>query len=219
MSLTDELAKTRANAVKHLPPEKYAVMQANVLALRNSGIEKTMLKVGDQAPAIKLPNAKGELVDVASLLKSGPVIINFYRGGWCPYCNLELRAFQRLLPDITTAGASLIAISPEVPDKSLSTTEKNELTFEVLSDVDQKVGRAFGLVFELSDELQTIYKDFGLDLPDFNGTPDKWELPVPGTYVIGSDGKIIYANADVDYQTRADPQEVLNALKATLKAA
>lgn len=219
MSLENELADMRASAIKRIPADKFAVMQANVAQLRESGITKTMLKKGDKAPAIKLGNAKGETVDVAALLKQGPVVINFYRGGWCPYCNLELRAFQKLLPDIAAAGAQLIAISPEKPDASLSTAEKNALTFEVLSDVGQQVGRAFGLVFTLSDELKAIYAQFGNDLSVVNGTPDEWALPVPATYVIGQDGTILFAHADVDYQYRAEPQEVLAVLKAAAQAA
>ncbi len=98
-------------------------------------------------------------------MRKGPVIVTFYRGGWCPYCNLELQAFQQVLPEIEAAGASLVAISPEKPDDTLSTAEKNALTFEVLSDVGQKVGRAFGLVYDFSDELKCAYKEFGLDIP------------------------------------------------------
>jgi hypothetical protein len=99
------------------------------------------------------------------MLKKGPVVVTFYRGGWCPYCNLELRAFQRVLPDIEAAGASLVAISPEKPDDTLSTAEKNALIFEVLSDVGRKVGRAFPLVYDFSDELKSAYDGFGLDIP------------------------------------------------------
>ena len=219
MSLSDDLANMRAAAVERIPADKFAVMQANIEALRKSGITNTMLKKGARAPEIKLGNARGETIDLTNLLKNGPVIVNFYRGGWCPYCNLELRAYQKLLPEITGAGASLVAISPEQPDASLSTAEKNELTFEVLSDVGQKVGRAFGLVYDLSDELNAIYKGFGNDLSAVNGTPDEWALPVPATYVIDHDGTILYAHADVDYQYRADPAEVLAVLKETTKSA
>ena len=219
MSLSDDLANMRTTAVERIPADKFAVMQANIEGLRKSGITNSMLKKGARAPEIKLGNARGETIDLTNLLKNGPVIVNFYRGGWCPYCNLELRAYQKLLPEITSAGASLVAISPERPDASLSTAEKNELTFEVLSDVGQKVGRAFGLVYDLSDELNAIYKGFGNDLSTVNDTPGEWALPVPATYVIGRDGTILYANADVDYQYRADPAEVLTVLKEAAKAA
>ena len=212
MSLQDQLAEYRAGWYKRVPPERQAIMQRHIEQLRNGAIVHTMLKVGDRAPAIVLNNAKGKIVDVAHLLKKGPVIVTFYRGGWCPYCNLELKAYQEVLPHIAAAGASLIAISPEKPDDSLSTAEKNALTFEVLSDVGQTVGRAFGLVYEFTDELKTAYHGFNLDIPTHNGTPDEWALPVSATYVIDRDGTIIYAHTDPDYRDRADPRDVLKVL-------
>jgi peroxiredoxin len=166
-----------------------------------------------------LNNAKGETVDVAALLKKGPVIVTFYRGGWCPYCNIELKAFQDVLPRINAAGASLVAISPEKPDDSLSTAEKNALTFEVLSDVGHRAGRAFGLVYEFSDELRGVYQGFGLDIPAKNGTPGEWALPVSATYVIDTNGTIIYAYTDADYRDRADPEDVLKVLAKRAAAA
>src|SRR5271165_618300 len=183
MSLKQELAEYRAGWFKRVPAERQAIMERHIAELRN-GLAKTALKVGDRAPAIVLRNARGETVDVPTMLKKGPVIVVFYRGGWCPYCNLELRAFQRILPEITAAGASLVAISPEKPDDTVSTAEKNALTFEVLSDVGQKVGRAFGLVYEFTEELKHAYHGFNLDIPARNDTPNEWALPVSATYVI-----------------------------------
>jgi peroxiredoxin len=169
--------------------------------------------VGDRAPAIVLENATGATVDIGTLLKKGPVIVTFYRGGWCPYCNLELKAYQQILPEIAAAGASLVAISPERPNETVSTAEKNALTFEVLSDVGQTVGRAFGLVYEFTDELKQAYRGFNLDIPTRNGTPGEWALPVSATYVIDRDGVIVYAYTDADYRDRADPRDVLQVLK------
>jgi peroxiredoxin len=160
MSLTEQLADYRAGWYKRVPPERQAIMQRHIDQLRRGAIARTMLKIGDHAPAIMLKNAKGETIDVSMLLKKGSVIVTFYRGGWCPYCNLELKAYQEILPEIAAAGASLVAISPEKPDDTLSTAEKDALAFEVLSDVGQKVGRAFGLVYEFSDELKTVYQGF-----------------------------------------------------------
>jgi len=154
-----------------------------------------------------------------SPVESTPVIVTFYRGGWCPYCNLELKAYQQILPEIAAAGASLVAISPEKPDDTLSTAEKNALSFEVLSDVGQKVGRAFGLVYEFTDELKSAYQGFGLDIPARNGAPGEWALPVSATYVIDRDGLIIYAYTGVDYRDRADPRDVLKALTQSAAAA
>ena len=217
MSLKEQLAEYRAGWYQRVPAERQAIMQRHIDGLRNGAIARSMLKVGDRAPAIVLPNAKGETVDVGALLAKGPVIVTFYRGGWCPYCNLELKAYQEILPQIAAAGAFLVAISPEKPDDSLSTAEKNALTFDVLSDVGQKVGRAFGLVYEFSEELKSAYRGFALDIPAHNGTPDEWALPVAATYVINRDGSIIFAYTDADYRDRADPRDVLKVL--TKKAA
>jgi peroxiredoxin len=219
MSLKQQLAEYRAGWYKRVPPERQAIMERHIQQLRAGAIQHTMLKVGDKAPEIRLGNAKGEIVDVAALLGKGPVIVTFYRGGWCPYCNIELKAFQDVLPDITSAGASLVAISPEKPDDSLSTAEKNALTFEVLSDVGHEVGRAFGLVYEFTDELRGAYQGFGLDIPAKNGTPGVWALPVAATYVIDPNGTIIYAYTDADYRDRADPEDVLKVLAKRAAAA
>lgn len=212
MSLKQELAEYRAGWFKRVPAERQAIMERHIAALR-AGLAKTALQVGDRAPSIVLSNAKGETVDVKALLKKGPVIVAFYRGGWCPYCNLELRAFQRILAGIEAAGASLVAISPEKPDDTLSTSENNALSYEVLSDVGQKVGRAFGLVYEFSEELKSVYNGFGLDIPAKNGATDEWSLPISATYVIDQNGTIIYAYTDPDYRDRADPADVIAALK------
>ncbi len=217
MSLKEQLAQYRAGWFKRVPAERQAIMERHIAELRN-GIEKTALKVGDRAPAIVLGNAKGEIVDVGAMLKRGPVIVTFYRGGWCPYCNLELRAFQQVLPEIEAAGASLVAISPEKPDDTLSTAEKNALSFEVLSDVGQKVGRAFGLVYNFSDALKSAYKEFGQDISARNGA-EEWALPISATYVIDRGGTIVYAYTDADYRDRADPADVLKQLMATAAAA
>ena len=219
MSLKEQLAEHRAGWYQRVPAERQAIMQRHIEQLRGGSISRAMLKVGDRAPEIVLENAKGATVDLASLREKGPVIVTFYRGGWCPYCNLELKAYQDILPEIVAAGASLVAISPEQPDDTLSMMEKNALTFEVLSDVGQKVGRAFGLVYEFTEELKSAYCGFNLDIPARNGTPDEWALPVSATYVIDRDGSIIYGYTDVDYRDRADPRDVLQILTRKAVAA
>jgi peroxiredoxin len=217
MSLRGQLAEYRAHWRKRVPADRQAIMERHIEQLRTGVIARTMLKVGNRAPEFMLRNAKGEIVDIGALRKKGPVIVTFYRGGWCPYCNLELKAFQEILPEIKAAGASLVAISPEKPDDTLSTAEKNALAFEVLSDVGQKVGRAFGLVYQFTEELRSAYRGFGRNIPAHNGTPGEWALPVSATYVIDRNGTIIYAYTDVDYRDRADPRDVLDFL--TRKAA
>ena len=219
MSLKEQLAEYRAGWHERVPAERKAVIERHIEELRNGAIARTMLKVGDRAPAIVLTSGKGKKVNVDTLLWRGPVIVTFYRGGWCPYCNLGLRAFQEILPDIKAAGASLVAISPEKPNDTLSTVEKDALGFEVLSDVGQKVGRAFGLVYDFTAELRSAYEGFGRDVPGHNGTPGEWALPVPATYVIGRDGVIIYGHTDVDYRDRADPRDILEMLTQQKAAA
>jgi peroxiredoxin len=207
MSLKEQLAEYRSGWYGRVPAERVAIIEQ----LRSGAIARTMLKASDRAPAIVLGNAKGETLDVGALVKNGPVIVTFYRDGCCPYRNLELKAFQEILPEIAAAGASLVAISSEKPDDTLSTAEKNALTFEVLSDVGQQIGRAFGLVYEFTDELKSASRGFGLEIPARNGAPGEWALPVSATYVIDQGGVIIYADTDVDYRHRADPRDVLKS--------
>ena len=125
------------------------------------------------------------------MLAKGPVVVTFYRGGWCPFCNLELKAYQAVLPRIAAAGASIVAISPEKPDDTVSTAEKNALSFPVLSDVGQAVGKAFGVVYAFTDDLRGVYEGFKLDIPTKNAAPDDWSLPLSATYVIGADGVVL----------------------------
>ncbi len=207
-SLADDLAEFRAGFQQQVPQGIQDTMAAATDALEASGIANQALTVGDIAPDFELPDATGKSVRLSELLKEGPVIINFYRGEWCPYCNLELRAFQSLLPEFKQAGATLVAISPELPDHSLSVTEKHNLEFAVLSDVGNQVSRQYGLVFILDKSLQPIYKNFGIDIPANNGD-DSYELPMPATYVIDQSRRIRYAFAEADYTQRAEPQDVL----------
>ncbi|HRH46968.1 MAG TPA: peroxiredoxin-like family protein, partial [Pyrinomonadaceae bacterium] len=147
------------------------------------------LKAEDTAPGFDLPNAVGKQISLMELLKEGPVIVSFYRGEWCPYCNLQLHAYNRILPQIKSLGANLVAISPQTPDHSLSMKEKNELEFEVLSDQNNQVAKQYGLTFKINEEMRPFHQQAGSDLSQFNGE-DSWELPVPGTFIIASNGII-----------------------------
>lgn len=213
MTFSQQLEEYRAGWRARVPADRQAVMDRHIAHLRNSGAADQALKVGQKAPPIVLANARGETVDVAALLAQGPVIVTFYRGGWCPFCNMELRAYQALLPRITAAGALVVAISPEKPDETLTTAEKNALSFEVLSDVGHGVAKAFGLYYAFTDELRSAYDGFKLDIPTKNGTPDEWALAMSGTYLIGSDGTVLFADAGVDYRERVDPLDVLAVLE------
>jgi peroxiredoxin len=208
MTLKTALDKFRAEFLTQVPAEIAVMMEQATLQLAQDYAAKPLLQVGEVAPDFKLPNAVGEPIKLSDRLQHGAVILTFYRGGWCPYCNLELRAYQQILPQIRAAGVSLIAISPQTPDESLSTAEKNQLSFDVLSDAGSNVAQAYKIAFELPDELKQIYTQFGHALPDRNGTPD-WQLPLPATFVIAPDRHILLAHLDVDYRNRLEPGEAL----------
>ena len=211
-SLAEQLAEYRAGFQQKAPQAAQDLMTAATDTLEASEIINQVLTVGDIAPDFELPDATGKLVKLSELLKQGPVVVNFYRGEWCPYCDLELRAFQNLLPEFNQLGANLVAISPELPDHSLSVTEKHSLEFSVLSDVGNQASRQYGLVFTLDKTLQPLYQDFGIDIPTHNGD-DSYELPLPATYVIDQSGRIRYGFAEADYTQRAEPQDVLAVVR------
>jgi peroxiredoxin len=146
-------------------------------------------------------------------------VINFYRGEWCPFCNIELRALQEALPQIEALDATLVAISPEKPDHGIVVAEKNKLTFPVLSDFGNKVARQFGVVFQIGEDVKTFSKNvFKNDIALRNGE-NSYELPVPATYVVDEVGVIRFVHVDVDYMTgRAEPEAIVTALKALSRA-
>ena len=211
MRLCDQIAEKKEQARAKMDPEVLRTMAAAPVELVQSGIADGALKEGATAPPFALPNAIGEVVTLEGRLAKGPVVLNFYRGGWCPYCNLELAALHEVLPEITAKGGQLIAVSPELSDQSLSVAEKFALEFQVLSDVSNQAARAFGLVFALPEALRPIYAGFGIDLPKFNGD-DSFELPMPATYVIDRHGVIRHAFVDADHTKRLEPADVLAAL-------
>lgn len=170
------------------------------------------LDVGEQAPDFTLPNALGEPVRLYDLLEEGPVVLTFYRGAWCPYCNLELKAMTEARPDIKAQGAQLIAVTPQQPDQSLKQVTEDGYPFEILSDLDDTVMKDYNLYFEVSEELDAVYRKMGLNLEAFNGEGRRG-LPVPGTFVIDRNGVIRAAFADVDYTRRMEPAAVVEALK------
>lgn len=181
-------------------------------ALKDSRIAERALAAGDDAVDFTLPNARGEQVSSEALRQQGPIVVSFYRGGWCPYCGLELKALQSVNAEIEALGARLVAISPQVPDESLSTAEKNRLEFEVLSDVDSKVADQYGLTFSLDEDLRPVYKNWGADVAVVNDDPD-CKLPLPATYVISQDGKIVHSFVEEDYTERLEPDEILDSLR------
>lgn len=213
MSLKTELDAFRAEFMTKVPSEIRDAMTHADQDLSDSGILNRAIKAGDRVPDFTLPDARGGNLRLSTLFEKGPVVLSFYRGGWCPYCNLELRALQHTLPEFVRLGASLVAVSPQTPDESLSTAEKNELVFTVLSDTDSRIAKKFGIAFDLFEELRPIYAQFGHALPEKNGD-DSWVLPIPATFIIDQDGLVVFAFVDVDYRNRLEPTEIVTILKA-----
>jgi len=211
-TLTEQLAAKAAASSENTPPEVQAVMKKAIQDLRASDIEEKALKKGDSLPAFTLPGVDGKAISSVALLKQGPLVVSFYRGGWCPYCNLQLHDLQKHLSEIHAKGAQLVAISPQTPDASLSTAEKAELKFHVLSDKDGQVARRFGLLYKMPPDLVELYRGFGLDLEKSNGNKN-WELPLAATYVVSKDGKIVYSFVDADYKKRAETVDLLRVLE------
>lgn len=212
MAVMNELVALEQERRAKRPAELQAVMDQATAELAASGMADGFLQVGDAAPDFVLPDALGNAVTLADLRAQGPVVLSFYRGAWCPYCNLELQLLQQALPDIQALDATLVAISPQTPDNSLSLAEKHGLAFPVLSDAGNAVARRFGLVFTVPESLRAVYDKLGIDIAAHNGD-GSFELPVPGTYVVGRDGTIAFAYANVDYTRRVATAEILEALR------
>jgi peroxiredoxin len=208
-SLKSQLEARKTESLKKMPPEKSVAAQKAIDDIAASGMLSRAMKIGDKAPDFELGNASGERVKLSDYLKKGSVILTWYRGGWCPYCNLSLRALQERLTDFKNCGANLLALSPELPDKSMNTIEKQQLQFEVLSDNDNKVARQFGIAFKLPQSIKEGYKK---TLMTYNGNEGD-ELPLSATYIIDKNGCIRYAFLNADYRERAEPNDLLAALK------
>jgi peroxiredoxin len=195
--------------------EKFSIISSDMERVRSSDVLDHALKVGDAAPEFILPDAFGHEVSLKSLLAEGPLVVSFYRGEWCPYCNIELRELQAALPKIQALGAKLVAISPEKPDNGIIATEKNQLTYPILSDFENRVARQFGIVFQVGDGVKELGKNvFKNDLELRNGE-GSYQLPVPATYVIDTSGIIRFSHVDADYMTgRVEAETVVAALEA-----
>ena len=216
MPLQDRLDAFRADFESgkppfNAPPGVSAVMHRATDELIASGQARRAKRAGDRAPDFKLEDPGGAWVSSSDLLAKGPLVLTFYRGVWCPYCNMELEALQAALSEINARGASLVAISPQTPVNSRKAERQNHLAFPILTDSHGEIAAAFGLRFALPDYLVELYKGFGNDLPTVNNDPS-WTLPMPARYVIGTDGVIASAEVNPDYTRRPDPSELLPVL-------
>lgn len=207
----DEMLQQRKNGPDPFSADDKRIMKqaADKLAasMTNPG-----LSIGTRAPDFTLTNAYNKPVHLYDELQKGPVVLVFYRGAWCPFCNLHLHALEKILPELKKYNAQLITVTPQKPDKSIIQMKQGKLPFEILSDLDSHVMKAYNMLYQLPEELVKVYKKHGLDIEEFNG-PGRNILPVPGTYIIDTHAVIRAMHADVDYKERMEPVDILNVLK------
>jgi peroxiredoxin len=212
LSYAQPSARLLADFLSGLDTPTRQIVETSLEQLLSSNIAAQAKRSGDRAPDFALPSARGGEIRLSSLLEAGPVVLSFFRGGWCPFCTLEFRALAVILPQLKILGASLVGVSPETPEHGLATLEHNHLDFDLLSDSGNAVARDYGLLMSVPEEMQSLYLEWGFDVPEHNGD-DSWELPVPATYVIDREGVIRSAFVDKDYTRRMEPLAILEALR------
>jgi len=217
MSLRAELDAFYQARQEQIPLEIREIMARSAATLAAGGQADRAVAAGEAAPSFTLPSATGRVITLAERLAEGPVVLTFYRGAWCPYCNLTLHALQQAHADIKARGAQLIAISPQIPDESLSLTEKHQLGFDVLSDIGCATATEYGLSFDIDEELAGVYDRLGFEMERVNAGHAR-TLPLPATFVIAPDGTIAWAFVDTDYTKRAEPADILAALDELVAA-
>ncbi|MGB0166522.1 MAG: peroxiredoxin-like family protein [Luteibaculum sp.] len=212
-SYAEGLTELQQNLENMLPTQVLEVFSKDAAKLEKKHASILKLTEGETAPNFTLSNALGESINLSSLLKKGKVVLTFYRGTWCPYCNLQLNQYQQALEEIHALGAELVGVSPQTPDESLSMQEKNNLQFQVLSDNGNLVTRKFTTVFKNGHEPIEAMKSLGIDF-SAHYADDSNEIPVPAVFIIEQDGKISFAKTNGgDYRSRIEVQEILDALK------
>lgn len=211
MSLRDRLLE-RWLQTRERDPEMWDAYGTLVRDLKANRMTEASVKAGVRIPDFALPNTEGMIVSASGLLARGPVVVSFFRGGWCPYCTLELAALQGALPEIERLSATLVAITPDTGSALMAAKRDNRLGYEVLSDVDLGVGLAFGIIFRVPDAIRALYLRLGIDLSERHGN-DAWFLPLPATYVVATDGIIRHAELEPDFKQRMEPAEILQVLR------
>jgi peroxiredoxin len=211
-TIREQSGQLKAAAAERLPAGVLEVFDRSIENLLDQGIPAEAVKAGDRLEPFTLDDATGTAVSLGQLVEAGLAVIVFYRGGWCPYCNLALRTYQReLLPELGAFGARLVAISPQSPDQSLSTAEKAELAFTVLSDPDSRVARSIGIAFQQADEVLAAQRQLGLDLAEVNAE-GATRLPRPTVLIVDQNRTVRFADVQPDYTARTEVADILAAL-------
>ena len=213
-SLQQIFAERKELIAKYVPPDVQAVHARTVAALKEQGLAAKALGLGAKAPTFELPDHNGKIVSSTELLRKGRLVICFIRGRWCPFCVGQMETMNTIAARIVDSGASLVAISPQTEKQAYFMHDQHKLAFPLLVDAHNEVARQFGLVYRVPEEQQAIYRRTFVNLPFVNGD-DSWELPIPATYVLDQNGKILVAGVSEDYSERSEPLEILAQLEAT----
>jgi peroxiredoxin len=209
-----EIFAERKDAIdKYVPADVQAVHTRAVAGLKAQGIADHALKVGDTSPSFELPDHNGKAVSSAILLAQGRLVLLFIRGRWCPFCVGQLEAMSYIAAEIRAAGASLVAVSPQTEKQAFFMRDQHKLAFPLLVDAHNQLARQFGLVYRIPEEQQGLYRSTFVNLPFANGD-DSWELPIPATFVVDRDGRILFASANEDYTDRPEPLEILSVVES-----
>jgi peroxiredoxin len=211
--LREIFAERKELITKYVPAETQAVHARAVASLKSQRLAAGILPVGSTIPDFQLQNHDGETVSSRDLLAEGRLVLCFIRGRWCPFCVAQMEAMNLILPQIERAGAMLVAISPQTVRQSFFMRDQHKLHFALLSDAGNKMARQFGLSYRVPDEQKAIYRRAFVNLPLVNGD-DSWELPIPATYIIARDGKVLFASANEDYTERPEPEDIVRFLQA-----
>ncbi|TCK33484.1 peroxiredoxin [Paraburkholderia sp. BL8N3] len=220
MKLQQTLDEMKASLKLSMQHGDVNVMHRAIADLIASGQALKAVQAGDHAPPFDLPDTRGRSISSVEMLKKGPLVVSFYRGIWCPFCNLELRALEVALSEYASRGASLVAISPQLTSSTLRSVEDNAFTFPVLRDEGCEVADAFGLRWTWPPDLRATYMRMAVNLAGFNGD-ETWTSPVPARYIIGQDGVVAYAEINPDYTQRPEPEAlfpILDALRSVTVA-
>ena len=210
MSLEEELDRLRARSLADEKSE--AACRELVARLGRAETADRALKIGDTMPAFVLPNSEGSMVSSHDLLDRGPLVVTFFRGNWCPYCLIALKAMEAALPDIEALGGQLAALTPDTGHHLAETKRNHHLSYEILSDVDGAVGLMCGVLFRMPAAYREVLADLGVNLAERHGN-EAWFIPIPATFVVDRQGIVRYAFVDVDFTHRADPAEIIEVLR------
>ncbi|SEL08656.1 Peroxiredoxin [Aquimarina amphilecti] len=215
MTLQEQLKQMRNATMERMPQSIIKVFTNSIDNIRKNHLKENAHQVGDNVTDMSLQNINGDHLLLSDFIKKEFLILNFYRGGWCPYCNMELREYENLRKSFNALGVDIVGISAEIPELANQTITKNALSFPVLTDIDAKLMKATGIIFKLDEASKKEFQNFGMDFTKIHGN-NNFELPVPAVYVIDKKMEVVFVHFEEDYMTRLEPMELLNILKTNI---